>query len=130
MAAEKIISDFFTFLNLRDLDRMRALLQEDTWLYFPKTQPLLSLDRILKFLHLLFRPYPELTFTLHRTIVQGNRGAVHWTNRGKNRRGEPYENEGMTLLEFEEGRISSISDFFKDRGKFLAIQGRAPTPPP
>ena len=56
---------------------MKALLQEDARLYFPKTQPLLGLDRILKFLHLLFRQYPELTFTLHRTIVQGNRGAVH-----------------------------------------------------
>ena len=118
MAAEKTISDFFTFLNLRDLDRMKVLLREDARLDFPKTQPLLGLERILKFLHLLFRQYPELTFTLHRTIVQENRGAVHWTNQGKNRRGEPYENEGMTLLEFEEGKISYISDFFKDTGKF------------
>ena len=118
MDAEQTIADFFTFFNRRDLDRMRSLLAEKAPFYFPKTQPLLSSDRILKFLHVLFRQYPELTFTVHRTIVQGNRAAVHWTNRGKNRRGEPYENEGMTLLEFEEGKISFISDFFKDTGKF------------
>jgi ketosteroid isomerase-like protein len=118
MEAEKIIPEFFNFLNLRDLDRMKALLQEDARLDFPKTQPLLGLERILKFLHLLFRQYPELTFTLHRTIVQGNRGAVHWTNQGKNRRGEPYENEGMTLLEFDREKITYLSDFFKNTEKF------------
>ena len=94
MAAEKIISDFFTCFNSRDLERMRPMLAENAEFYFPKTQPLLGPDRVLKFLHILFRQYPELVFTVHRTIVQGNRGAVHWTNRGKNRRGEPYENEG------------------------------------
>ena len=118
MAAEKTISDFFAFLNLRDLERMKALLREDARLDFPKTQPLLGLDRILKFLHLLFRQFPELTFTLHRTVVQGNWGAVHWTNRGKNRRGEPYENEGMTLLEFDGEKIAYLSDFFKNTDKF------------
>jgi ketosteroid isomerase-like protein len=118
VAVEKAINDFFTFLNLRDLDRMKALLREDARLDFPKTQPLLGLDRILKFLHLLFRQYPKLVFTVHRTIVQENRGAVHWTNQGKNRRGEPYENEGMTLVEFDGGKIAYLSDFFKDTGKF------------
>jgi ketosteroid isomerase-like protein len=128
--AEKIISDFFTCFNLRDLDRLKTLLQEDAWLYFPKTQPLQGIDRISKFLQILFRQYPELVFTVHRTIVQGIWGAVHWSNRGKNRRGEPYENEGVTLMEFEEEKIFYISDFFKDTGKFLGSQGRAPTSPP
>lgn len=118
MAVEKAIADFFLFFNSRDLDRLRVLLAENAQFYFPKTQPLLSPDRILKFLHVLFRQYPELAFTVHRTIVQDNRAAVHWTNRGKNRRGEPYENEGLTLLEFAEGKIAFISDFFKDTEKF------------
>jgi ketosteroid isomerase-like protein len=118
MDAEKLIADFFTFFNSRDLDRLRPLLTETAQFYFPKTQPLLSPDRILKFLHVLFRQYPELVFTVQQTIVQDDRAAVHWTNRGKNRRGEPYENEGLTLLEFEAGKIAFISDFFKDTGKF------------
>ncbi len=118
MDAEQISHEFFTCFNNRDPERLRALLDEKAALYFPKTQPLLGADRILKFLHILFRQYPELFFTVHRTLVQGNRTAVHWTNRGKNRRGEFYKNEGMTLLEFEAGKISFISDFFKDTGKF------------
>ncbi len=118
MDTDKNIIEFFEFFNGRDLKRMKALLAEDARFYFPKTQPLLSPDRILKFLHVLFRQYPELVFTVHRTIVQDNRAAVHWTNRGKNRRGAPYENEGMTLLEMKEGKIAFISDFFKDTEKF------------
>jgi ketosteroid isomerase-like protein len=118
MASQEKLADFFAFFNSRDLEKMRGLLRPEARLYFPKTQPLLGTDRILKFLHLLFRQYPELVFTLHRTITQENRAAVHWTNRGKNRRGEPYENEGVTLLEFEDGQITFISDFFKDTGKF------------
>lgn len=115
---EKTIAEFFVFFNNRDLERLRALLADHARFDFPKTQPLLSPDRILKFLHILFRQYPELVFTVHRTVVQESRAAVHWTNRGKNRRGEPYENEGMTLLEFEGDKIAYISDFFKDTGKF------------
>jgi len=43
---------------------------------------------------------------------------VHWTNRGMNRRQEPYANEGATILEFKAGKISWISDFFKDTDKW------------
>jgi hypothetical protein len=44
--------------------------------------------------------------------------AVHWVNHGSNKRGEPYDNEGVTLLIMEGDKIKWISDFFKDTGKF------------
>lgn len=118
MTIEKSIADFFVYFNSRDLEKLGGLLKPEARFFFPKTQPLLGTERILKFLHILFRQYPELAFTVQGTIVQENRAAIHWTNQGKNRRGEPYENEGVTLLKFEDGRITFISDFFKDTGKF------------
>jgi hypothetical protein len=33
-------------------------------------------------------------------------------------RQEPYENEGVTILEMKGHRVSFISDFFKDTEKF------------
>ena len=75
-------------------------------------------DRILKFLKVFFRQFPELTFTVIRVIRQGDQAAVHWNNRGINRRKEPYENEGVTILEMESGKIVFISDFFKDTEKW------------
>jgi ketosteroid isomerase-like protein len=109
---------FFEMLSNRDLKEMEKLLSHETVLYFPKTRPITGTERILKFFTVLYRQYPELTFEIRRAIVQEHLAAVHWTNRGLSRKGEPYENEGVTLLEESDGRIIFISDFFKDTGKF------------
>ena len=118
MTKDHNLVGFFDSVNDRDLERMRDLLMESAEFYFPKTQPLLGRERILKFFKILFRQYPELSFKIKRKIIQGNRAAVHWTNQGVTRRKEHYENEGVTILEEEGGRISFISDFFKDTERF------------
>jgi len=117
MSDTQLIHRFFDVFNHRDLNRMGDLLNPDAELYFPKTQPLIGKKRIFKFLSILFRQYPELTFSIKRLILQGNQAAVHWTNQGMNRRREPYQNEGVTILEMLDGKISYISDFFKDTEK-------------
>ena len=109
---------FFDALNEKNFPLMEKLLDPDAEMFFPKTQPLCGRKRILQFLRLLFRKYPQLAFSVHRTIQQDNLTAVHWTNRGRSRHDEPYENEGVTLIEFSGGRIRFISDFFKDTEKF------------
>ena len=118
MDHKRILSDFFDAMNRRDLEKMGTLFTEKTVFHFPKTQPLLGKERILKFFKILFRQYPELIFDVQRVIVQENQAAIHWTNKGQNRKGEPYENEGVTLLEMEGSKILSMSDFFKDTEKF------------
>ncbi|UCD80030.1 MAG: nuclear transport factor 2 family protein [Desulfobacterales bacterium] len=114
MSNEQIVQIFFEVFNNRDMDKMGNLLNSDAEFFFPKTQPLIGRERILKFLKILFRQYPELSFTIQRVIQQGDQAAVHWTNHGLNRREEPYENEGVTILEMQNGKISYISDFFKN----------------
>jgi steroid delta-isomerase-like uncharacterized protein len=109
---------FFERMNRRIIDDMVDLLKDDTRFLFPKTQPLVGKERIVKFFQILFRHYPELYFEVQGIIAEGDRVAVHWTNQGISRKQEHYENEGVTWFEFEEGKISLISDFFKDTGKF------------
>jgi len=118
MTDNKTIALFFDLLNRRDLDKMGAMMTEDVVFLFPKTQPLQGPERIARFFNILFRRYPELSFAVKRTIVEKDWAAVHWTNRGVSRKKEPYENEGVTLLESDQGKIRFISDFFKDTGKF------------
>lgn len=115
---------FFEMLNHRDTKEMEDLVGPDTEFYFPKTQPLIGKKRIMKFLNILFRQYPELTFKIQRVIQQDNRVAVHWTNQGMNRRKEPYQNEGVTILEIQDDKISFISDFFKDTEIITLVQKR------
>ena len=118
MTREQMIVVFFESLNCRNLEQMGNLLKDDAEFYFPKTQPLLGKERILKFFNILFRQYPELTFQIQRVIVQGNLIAIHWKNNGHNRNKESYENEGVTLLEMENDKIRYMSDFFKNTEKF------------
>jgi len=117
MSREQTITKFFEVFNSRDINQMRELLHEDAELFFPKTQPLIGKERILKFISILFRQYPELSFEIQRIIREGGHAAVHWTNKGRSRRKEPYQNEGVTILEMEHEKISFISDFFKDTEK-------------
>jgi ketosteroid isomerase-like protein len=118
MPTEQTVKTFFDVFNARDMDTMAELLHEEAELYFPKTQPLIGKDRILKFLNILFRQYPELTFEVQRIICEGCQAAVHWTNKGRSRRKEDYQNEGATILEMVDDKITFISDFFKDTEKF------------
>ena len=115
---EQIVHKFFEVFNDRDSEKMEDLLNSDAEFFFPKTQALIGKERILKFLKILFRHYPELSFTIRRVIQQGEWAAVHWANQGLNRRKETYENEGVTILKMRHGKISYISDFFKNTEKF------------
>lgn len=114
MADIQLVHKFFDVFNHRNLEKMGGVLTANAALYFPKTQPLIGEKRIFKFLNILFRQYPELVFEIQRVILQDDWAAVHWTNQGLNRRNEPYQNEGVTLLEMQAGKIKFISDFFKD----------------
>ncbi len=112
------IREFFQAVNERDLGSMGNGLDSEAEFRFPKTQPLVGRDRILRFFKILFRQFPELTFDVKRIILQEQHAAVHWTNRGIGRNKTPYENEGVTLLEWEDEKIRFMSDFFKDTEKF------------
>jgi ketosteroid isomerase-like protein len=118
MSLEQTVTTFFEVSNSRDIDRMGELLNEDAEFYFPKTQPLIGRERILKFINILFRQYPEMSFEIQRIICEGSNAAVHWTNTGRSRRKEPYQNEGVTILEMKDNKINFISDFFKDTERF------------
>ena len=118
MQQKESLTGFFESMNRRNLEEMGNLLTEESVFYFPKAQPLIGKDRILKFFKVLFRQYPVLTFDIQRTIIQENQAAIHWTNKGHNRKELPYANEGVTIIEMDNARIRFMSDFFKDTEKF------------
>ncbi len=119
MPDNKTLNRFFDGLNRRDPKQIGSLLAEEAEFFFPKTKTMRGKDQILRFFKILFHLYPEMLFQLERTIVEGKTAAAHWKNQGINRKGEPYNNEGVTLfLEGDEGLIVFMSDFFKDTEKF------------
>lgn len=118
MITLEIILDFYDALSRHDMHALERAMWEDARLLFPKTQPLDGRDKVLKFFKVLFRQYPELTFHVQGTIIQDNSAAVHWTNRGRTRKDESYSNEGVTLIQFQDGRVRFLNDFFKNTEVF------------
>jgi ketosteroid isomerase-like protein len=118
MPMQSLVSFFFEKINTRNLDEFGFCLADNAEFYFPKTHPLLGKTQILRFFNILFRRFPRLEFEVQKVIVEEQSAAIHWKNKGVNRKQESYENEGVTLIEARDEKITWISDFFKDTGKF------------
>jgi ketosteroid isomerase-like protein len=111
---KKAAEIIFNTMNTRNLDRLHEILDPEAVFYFPGTKPLNGPSKIEGFLKILFRSYPRLEFTTGRVIAEANRAAVEWTNEGEDRKGTPYTNAGVTVVELRNGRIVYMSDTFKD----------------
>ena len=104
----------FNAMNTRDLGKLYEVLDPEAVFYFPGTRPLSGPSQIEGFLKILFRSFPRLDFSTGRVIAESNCAAVEWTNEGEDRRGKPYTNAGVTVVELRNGRIIYMSDTFKD----------------
>jgi ketosteroid isomerase-like protein len=104
----------FRAINSRDFTEFEQMVTDDVSFDFPGAGIVEGSRRTLLLLKSILRKYPELIFTISEIIAQENRAVVIWTNKGKDHQGNPYANSGVTLLHFSQGKISFISDYFKD----------------
>ncbi|UCE17247.1 MAG: nuclear transport factor 2 family protein [Gemmatimonadota bacterium] len=104
----------FDTFNNRDVSDLEQCLAEDAVFDFPGTEVLQGPKRILLFFKILFRKYPRLAFTVEDILVDEDRACAVWSNDGEDNKGNPYHNQGVTLIRVKDGKIVSISDYFKD----------------
>lgn len=104
----------FRAMNSRDFTEFEQMVTDDVSFDFPGAGKVEGSRRTLLLLKSILRKYPELHFTISEIITKENRAVVIWTNKGKDNQGNPYANSGATLLHFSQGKISFISDYFKD----------------
>jgi len=104
----------FSALNTRELSDFEMCLAENAVLDFPGAGCLEGKKRILIFFKVLFRKYKRLEFTVKEIIIEGDRACVVWNNEGDDTIGRPYKNRGVTLVKMSQGKITLISDYFKD----------------
>ena len=104
----------FSSLNNRELSLLTNYLDENAAFDFPGTKLIKGRKKILTFFKILFRKYPRLTFTIEKTIEDGEQVCVQWTNEGVTSQGNPYNNRGITFVHISEGKIHFISDYFKN----------------
>lgn len=118
MLTEESIVLFFDHMNNRNGKKMADMISDETIFYFPKAKPIQGKDKIIRFFKILWYQYPELVITIQRIVIQGNTAVTHWSNKGRSRKNEHYENEGVTIMEINNDKITYISDFFKNTEKF------------
>ncbi len=111
---KEIIPLLFESMNCREFASFEQVINTDIVFDFPGAGRAEGDRRTLLLLKSLLRKYPELTFTLTDIIAEQDRACAVWTNEGMDLQGNSYRNSGVTLFHFTEGKISYISDYFKD----------------
>ena len=101
-------------MNTRDFFDLDHLLAENAVFDFPGVGSIEGRRRILLFFKVLFRKYPQLTFTVEDIIAEEDKVCVVWSNEGEDKKGNSYSNRGVTLVKLDNEKITSISDYFKD----------------
>jgi ketosteroid isomerase-like protein len=104
----------FEGLNKRDFTEMQKNISENLIFDFPGAGRIEGAKRVIIFLTALLRKYSVLTFTVSEVFAEGERACAIWTNIGESKDGKPYSNSGVTIFQFNESKISSMSDYFKD----------------
>lgn len=111
---EELTLLIFKGLNKRDFSELDPYLHPDVALDFPGSGRMEGEKRVRIFLKALLRKYPVLVFNVYEVLVDGNLACAVWNNKGENLAGEAYSNQGMTLVHIDHGKITFISDYFKD----------------
>jgi ketosteroid isomerase-like protein len=104
----------FDAMNTRDFSEMQKNITDNLVFDFPGAGKIEGAKRVVLFLTALLRKYSVLKFTVSEVFVEGERACAIWTNKGESKDGKPYANSGVTIFQFDDGKISSMSDYFKD----------------
>lgn len=112
--AKSLALKLFETMNTRDFSIIQPLINEQTQLNFPGVDTISGGTKVITFLKILLRKYPELQFTIHDFVTEEERVCVIWTNKGKKVNGDDYENSGITLVTSKNGKLLFISDYFKN----------------
>lgn len=89
-------------------------LSPDVVFHFPGTKPLTEPHKVVQLLRIIYRRYSDLVFTVSDTIIEDNKAIAVWKNEGTDASGNQYRNEGITVFMFKDGKVTYMSDYFKD----------------
>lgn len=105
----------FDAINSRDFEAFLELMDEEATFEFPGTSPLAGIHSgkkgIRRFLRRMTIAVPDLRFDIVKCFASGDHAALEWTNKGTTAKGTPYENRGVTIVEFAGPKIKRLCDY-------------------
>ena len=107
-------------MKSHDVNRISTWFCEDSMLWIPPAQPVSGLSRIRALFRAMLNRYDFLEWTIIDILPVAENRCIHICNsRGKLKGCEEYCNRVVTDIVFnEEGKIISLSDYFKDTSVF------------
>ncbi len=114
ITSSALVKKFFELLNNKDFDNLEKYLSPDVVFHFPGTKPLHGPKKVVQLLKIIYRRYTNLTFEIKEVIIQGERIAAVWQNAGTDTTGNQYKNEGVTIFQVEDDKVTYMNDYFKD----------------
>jgi steroid delta-isomerase-like uncharacterized protein len=111
--AEHVFSDV---LNGHDLERIPEYYADECQFYGMTGPEAIDADEYASFLSMHFEAFPDLSFEIDETVVEGDSVSVRWTARGTHEgdlmdipaTGETVTVTGMSLLHIEDGEIVEV----------------------
>lgn len=105
----------FEAINAKEWDKVFDAFDEGGALIFPGSSPLSGLhqghEAIKRYFRRMNIAVPDLRFEILHVAESENIVMLEWRNRGKTRKGIPYENNGVTVLEFRGDAIWLLRDY-------------------
>ena len=113
-SASSVSGFIFEAMNTKNTALLEPYLAEDVMFDFPGTDRVVGKKRVLIFLKALLRKFPDIIFQVQDVIADHDKACIVWTNSARLETSRPYRNSGVTLVHCDMGRITCISDYFKD----------------
>ena len=111
---KNIVNGIFNAMNLKDFSEMEPYMDQDIVFDFPGVEPAVGKKRVLLLLQVILRNYKEIQFDVQHIILEDNKAVAIWSNKGLTNDNTYYSNKGLTWVEFKNGKIVLLSDYFKD----------------
>lgn len=111
---KRIVHGIFTAMNKKDFSDMEPFMDDHIIFDFPGVDQAVGKKRVLLLLMVILRKYNEIKFDVKDILLENNKAVAIWSNKGLTNDNKQYLNEGVTLVEFKNGKIILLSDYFKD----------------
>lgn len=111
---KSIVNGIFSAMNKKDFSDMLPYMDDDIVFDFPGVDPAVGKKRVLLLLMVILRKFNEIKFDVEDILLENNKAVAIWSNKGLTSDNKQYLNKGVTLVEFKNGEIILLSDYFKD----------------
>jgi ketosteroid isomerase-like protein len=93
-----------------DGDGMLALMADDVEVTFLGQGTFHGIDTVRRFMTFSAGLLHDMTFNIHRVIIDGDVGCAIWSETATTRDGEPWATHGVDVVRVRDGRIVSLHE--------------------